>query len=220
MTRKAPPHRKIHIAIVEDSRHYREVLTEAFGEERDLEVVGAFRTAEAFFAQCARMQLDLVIMDINLPGISGIESVWRLQEIFPDVRVLMCTVFEDDEHVFNALRAGACGYILKNNLLDEIVAAIREVADGGAPMSGKIARKVLGVFHESGKKRQASAMDELTERENDILKLLSEGKTYPVIAEHLYISLSTVQTHVRNIYKKLHVHSRLEIISLLSKRSS
>ncbi len=209
----------ISISIVEDITDYREVLTMAIASEPDLKVIGAYGNVESFLRDLSKHQPDVVIMDIQLPGMSGIEGVWKAKELCPSTEVIMCTVFEDDEKIFQSLRAGACGYILKSTPIDEIIEAIHEVAQGGAPMTPKIARKVLSTFKTKTRKKEVETPDTLTDRENEILQLLGEGKSYNLIAGTLHISLGTVQSHVKNIYRKLQMHSKSEIIFWLAQKN-
>lgn len=202
----------IAVVIVEDIADYRETLRLAIESDSSLCVTGAYANVPSLL-DVMKEAPDLVVMDINLPMMSGIEGVVELKKRFPDLDVLMCTVYEDDDNIFQSLRAGACGYILKSTPLDEILAAIHEVYEGGAPMTPKVARRVLSMFRP---KPAAHPSDELSERESELLALLGEGKSYRAIADALSISLGTVQSHVKNIYQKLHVHSKSEIITWLS----
>lgn len=212
-------HKKISISIVEDVTDYREVLTMAIASEPDLKVIGAYANVESFLRDLSKHQPDVVIMDIQLPGMSGIEGVWKVKELRPSTEVIMCTVFEDDEKIFQSLRAGACGYILKSTPIDEIIEAIHEVAHGGAPMTPKIARKVLSTFKTKTRNKEVETPDVLTDRENEILQILGEGRSYNLIADTLHISLGTVQSHVKNIYRKLQMHSKSEIIHWLAREN-
>jgi DNA-binding NarL/FixJ family response regulator len=149
-------------------------------------------------------------VDINLPGMSGIECVAQLKALLPELHVLMLTTYEESDLIFNSLRAGANGYLLKNMPADELVQSVREVQAGGAPMSMQIARKVVTHFHQL---RQAAAdMDQLSNRENEILRLLAKGCLYKEIAEQLGITMSTVRTHIHAVYGKLHVQTRTEAV--------
>ena len=206
----------IAVAIVEDADEYREILRTTVDEEDDMIVAGVYPDAESYLEALGDIRPRVVIMDINLPGISGIEAVIETRKRYPGTDIMICTVFDEDEKVFASLRAGACGYILKSTPLDQILAAIREVHDGGAPMTPKIARRVLGVFH--AEERRPLAEDELTRREQEILHLLGEGKTYQAVCDDLSISFRTVQTHVKTIYSKLQIHSKSEIIAWLAER--
>jgi DNA-binding NarL/FixJ family response regulator len=147
-------------------------------------------------------------MDIHLPGASGIECTARLKQILPDLQVIMLTVYEDSESIFNALKAGACGYLLKRSTPAEILEAIGNVRAGGAPMTSEIARKVVAAFHKPAPDKTESAI--LSSREQQILELLSQGRLSKEIADHLNISFHTVRVHLKHIYEKLHVRSRAE----------
>ena len=208
----------ISIAIVEDASDYRDILRSTVESESDMFIDGVYADAESYMKSLIKTQPQVVIMDINLPGASGIEAVIETKRRFPSIDVMMCTVFDDDEKVFASLRAGACGYILKSTPLDQILAAIREVHKGGAPMTPKIARKVLGVFRTD--RTYALAEEELSRRELEILHLLGEGRTYQAVCEALCISYRTVQTHVKNIYSKLEIHSKGEIIAWLAEKKA
>jgi len=154
-------------------------------------------------------------MDINLPGMNGIQCVARLKKQLPDTQVLMLTTYDDGDLIFDSLRAGANGYLLKNMPQEEMVQAVQQVHAGGAPMSLQIARKVINHFH---KAKPASELEQLTARELEILRLLAKGHMYKEIADHLAISMSTVRTHIAAVYEKLHVHSRTEAVMKLAVR--
>ena len=208
--------RFISITIVEDSIEYRDILRTTIESEPDMVVDGVYSDAESYLASLDTLHPDVIIMDIHLPAMSGIEAVLETKKRFPRTEVMMCTVFDDDEKVFDSLRAGACGYILKNTPLDQILMAVREVYAGGAPMTPRIARKVLGVFHTD--RKHALAEEELTKRELEILHLLGEGKSYQAVCDGLCISIRTVQSHVKNIYSKLQIHSKSEIVAWLAEK--
>lgn len=201
----------ITLCIVEDDdvtrRHLVELVNEATASVR-LQCVGSYSTAEAALKDIAKRRPDVALVDINLPGISGIECVERLKNRFPDLAVLMLTKFEESELIFKSLRAGANGYVLKKMLSTELIPAIDQVNSGGAPMSMQVARKVVAHFRET--KHSADQVDQLTSREQEILTLLAKGNLYKEIAISLGISESTVRAHLRNIYKKLQVRSRTE----------
>jgi DNA-binding NarL/FixJ family response regulator len=200
------------IVLVEDIAAYREALVMALQTEPDLCVTGACSNAEAFLRELDELKPELVLMDIHLPGMSGIEALIHLKKLQPDVDVMMLTVFEDEDNIFRSLRAGACGYVLKSTPVAEIIQSIREVSSGGAPLTPRIARKVLAAFQPP----PPTATEALTEREKEILQLLGTGNSYNAVADALFISLGTVQSHVKNIYRKLHVHSKGEIIAWLA----
>lgn len=153
---------------------------------------------------------DVVLMDIKLPGMSGIECVLRLKQLLPTVQVLMLTTYEDSDLIFNSLRAGASGYLLKKTHPAEILQAIGQVHDGGSPMSVHVARKLVNHFQQIP--QPALEVEQLTPREREILDLLAKGYRYKEIVDHLNISLSTVRTHIRAVYEKLHVQSRTEAV--------
>jgi DNA-binding NarL/FixJ family response regulator len=154
-------------------------------------------------------------MDINLPGMNGIQCVARLKKILPKTQVVMLTTYDDGDLIFDSLRAGANGYLLKNMPQEEMVQAVLQVQAGGAPMSLQIARKVINHFHAT---KPASELEQLTSRELEILRLLAKGQMYKEIADHLAISMSTVRTHVSAVYEKLHVHSRTQAAMKLAQR--
>ena len=201
----------ISIAIVEDLDEVRDGLKNFISLSTDFLVVGAFKTGEEALAQLPEITPDIVIMDINLPGISGIECIRQVKDKSPDTQFMMFTVYENDEKVFEALKAGASGYLLKNTGLLQIAESIKELHEGGSPMSANIARKLVSLFHE--KSKVASPIDVLSNRENEILQLLSKGLLYKEIADQLHISTGTVRQHIHKIYEKLHVQNRTEAIN-------
>ncbi len=196
----------IKIAIVEDQHDMRQSLVEWLSHSAGLRCVGAHASAEEALQHIPGENPDVVLMDINLNGMSGIECVARLKQKLPKVQVLMLTTYEDGDTIFDSLRAGANGYLLKNMPQAELVQAVEQVHSGGAPMSLQIARKVINHFHRDT--RPASELETLTTRELEILRLLAKGYMYKEIADQLSISMSTVRTHVSAIYEKLHVQSR------------
>ncbi len=198
----------IKVALVDDNVDLREGLQIVLKEHSDeFECIGAFGDAETALKKIPELKPDVVLMDINLPGISGIECLKQLKPKLPNLDVIMLTVFADDDTVFDSLCAGACGYITKNASPEKILDAIREVRDGGAPMSGRIARMVVTSFKAPG---DASA--QLTDREKEVLDQLCKGKSYKMVADALNITHDTVRHHIKNIYKKLEVHSVSEAI--------
>jgi DNA-binding NarL/FixJ family response regulator len=207
----------IAITIVEDQRDMRESLAEWLGNAPGLRCVGAHASAEEALKRIPDEHPDVVLMDINLGGMNGIECVSRLKQRLPQTQVLMLTTYDDGDLIFDSLRAGANGYLLKNMPRQELVQALQQVQAGGAPMSLQIARKVINYFHESDKPSQE--LEQLTGRETEILKLLAKGYLYKEIADRLGVSLSTVRTHVSAVYEKLHVHSRTEAAMKLAGRS-
>jgi DNA-binding NarL/FixJ family response regulator len=198
----------IAISIVEDQRALRESLAEWLGNAPGIRCVGAYATAEEALRGLPTQKPDVVLMDINLPGMNGIQCVAKLKERLPKTQVVMLTTYDQGDLIFDSLRAGANGYLLKNMPREELVAAVEQVHAGGAPMSLQIARKVIDHFRRAP--RNASELEQLTNRERDILRLLAKGYLYKEIAAELGISMSTVRTHVSAVYEKLHVQSRTE----------
>jgi len=200
----------IRVAIVEDDPGVREAITGIIRSTSGLQYVAAFASAEEALEHFPAKSTDVALVDINLPGRSGIELVAELKSSHPRLHFLMMTVYEDSEQIFNSLQAGATGYLLKRARPAEIISAIQDVAQGGSPMSPEIARKVVLFFH---KRRVAAAeLDQLTKREAEILSQLAKGSLYKEIADHMNISLDTVRTHLQHIYNKLQVHSRHEAV--------
>ncbi len=195
--------------LVDDHRSWREAVEQALSMAEGYDVRGGFGDVESFLAAFALVPCDLVIMDINLPGASGIEGVIRVKEISAGTDVIMCTSFDDDDRVFSSLQAGACGYLLKRSSLDDILSAVEQVRQGGAPMTPSIARRILTSLHRPSLQVEEAT---LTKREQEILDLLGEGHSYKHIAATLCLSLSTIQSHVKIIYGKLQIHSRGEIM--------
>jgi DNA-binding NarL/FixJ family response regulator len=198
----------ITISIVEDNRGTRRNLEELLNGDPNLRCVGAYGTGEAAVPGVLEKKPDVVLVDINLPGISGIECVQQLKEKMPSLQILMLTAYEESDLIFNSLRAGASGYLLKKTLSNELIPAIEQVRAGGAPMSIQIARKVVDHFHKI--RRSASDVEKLTPREQEILALLANGSLYKEISDQLGIRLNTVKVHVQHIYEKLHVQSRMQ----------
>lgn len=200
----------IRVSIVEDDAKLRATLERYLAAQPGFRCVSAYPNAEAALAGIPASPPDVVLMDINLPGMSGIECVAQLRPIVPAVKIIMLTVFEESEQVFNALSAGAFGYLVKSNRPAKILEAIREVYAGGSPMSGHIARKVVQSFQTAAARRAET--DSLSGRELEVLQALSRGHTYKQIAADLGISLGTVRTYIQRIYEKLHVHSHAEAV--------
>lgn len=200
----------ITVAIVEDNQGTRESLAKLLGRSPGLQCLYACATAEEALQRIPRERPDVALVDINLPGMSGIECVAELKRRMPDLQVLMLTTYEESDLIFNSLRAGANGYLLKNMPPDELVQAVEQVQAGGAPMSIRIARKVVDHFHqiEAG----SAEVEKLSTREHQILSLLAKGLHYKEISDRLGISLSTVRTHIHAVYQKLHVQSRTEAV--------
>jgi DNA-binding NarL/FixJ family response regulator len=206
---------KIGVAIVEDDREIRDWVTAVVRSSDDFRVVAVFPDAESCVTQFAKILPEIVIMDIQLPGMSGIDCVRTLKPQRHEVQFMMFTVFEEDNKVFESLRAGATGYILKNYPPDKIIEALHDLYKGGSPMSSIIARKIITTFNPSTEKD--NEYNKLSKREKELLNLLSKGYRYKEIADQLSISIETVRTHIRNIYEKLHVQSRTEAINKIYK---
>jgi DNA-binding NarL/FixJ family response regulator len=201
---------RIRVSIVEDNRGTRESLSELLGRSTALRCVGAHPNGEEALRQIPVEAPDVVLMDINLPGMNGIECVARLKERLPKLQVLMLTTYEESDLIFDSLRRGASGYLLKNMPPSELIQAVEQVHAGGAPMSMQIARKVVNHFQQI--KHPSSDVEQLTKREHEILALLARGYLYKEIADQLGISLSTVRAHLHTIYEKLHVQSRTQAV--------
>jgi DNA-binding NarL/FixJ family response regulator len=197
------------ILIYEDNSSLRESLNTLLTISQSYTVLGAFDECSKVSEQVELYKPEVILMDIDLPGISGIEGVKQVRKTNKEVQIIMLTVFDDNTHVYDALYAGANGYLLKKYISDKLVNAIEEVLQGGAPMSPSIARMVISHMHESntGKDYQ------LTAREKEILQSLSKGNSFKLIAAELSISLETVRTHIKHIYDKLHVQSQIEAVS-------
>ena len=198
----------ISICIVEDNRGTRESLAELCNETPNLRCTGVFPTGEIAAREIPKCKPDVALVDINLPGMSGIECVAKLKAQMPGLQILMLTTYAETDLIFNSLRAGASGYLLKNRPARELISAIEEVHLGGAPMTMQIARKLVDHFHQAA--QPASDLGKLTKREQEILALLSKGSLYKEISDTLGISVTTVRTHLKHIYEKLHVQSRTE----------
>src|SRR3982751_2517197 len=205
----------LRIAIFDDNKNIRESITMLLQTDSSLEVVGSFSNVFDCVDDVIECRPDIVLMDIEMPGMSGIEAVQILKKDFPQVQILMQTVFEDDDRVFDSICAGASGYILKNHLNVKLLDAIRELQFGGSPMSPSIARKVLNKMQSVQQYiRPEEAPDyNLTPREKDVLACIVEGLSYKMIADKLFISYETVRSHVKKIYEKLHVASLTEVVA-------
>ena len=201
----------ISIAIVEDLDEVREGLTNFITINSDFFVADSFGTAEEALQKIPKLKPDIVIMDINLPGIDGIQCIRELKNKIPNTQFMMFTVYENDERVFEALKAGATSYLLKNTGLPQLTEALKELYNGGSPMSASIARKLISHF--SNQHPQNNSIDTLTQRENEIIALLAKGLLYKEIAEKLSIAVNTVRQHIHKIYEKLHVQNRTEAIN-------
>jgi DNA-binding NarL/FixJ family response regulator len=208
----------ISICIVDDNKDIRSALEQIILMSDGYQLLGSFGSAEEALQQIPLLKPDIALMDINLgEGESGIDCVRHMKADHPEILFMMCTVYEDDEKIFEALTAGASGYILKKTAPHKLLEAIRELQEGGAPMSSQIARKVVGAFMHSKPMEKGNAdaatLSVLSNREKEILELLAKGMLYKEIAASLFISQETVRKHVYHIYEKLHVNNRVEAIN-------
>jgi DNA-binding NarL/FixJ family response regulator len=206
----------IQIAIVEDDRGLRESLAALINRAPRLRCIAEYSTAEAALVGIPQEQPNAALVDINLPGMSGIELVSQLKVKMPKLQLMMITMYEDCDQIFASLQAGATGYLLKRSQPAEIIQAVEQLTAGGSPMSPEIARKVVTFFHKSPSAK--SEVSQLTKRETEILDQLAKGYMYKEIAENMGISMETVRTHLQHIYGKLQVHSRTEaVVKFLNK---
>jgi len=205
---------EIRVAIFEDNKLVRDALEAILNGTHGFNCTGTYADASMLEQRIRSCNPDVVMMDIELPGIDGIEATRQLHEKFPDIKVLIQTVFDDSSKIFKALCAGASGYILKNDPPSKQIDAVHEVFNGGAPMSPPIAKKIIEFFnHQNVILTEPDETDlSLTPREKEIMKMMVDGHNYKTIAEKSFISYETVRTHVKKIYKKLHVASRSEAI--------
>ena len=202
--------RNIRVSVVEDNHFIRMALEQILINAVGYDVVALYGSGEEAVNKMPDEIPDVVLMDINMGKMSGIEAVRIIKEKCPSIQFMMCTVYEDDEKIFDALAAGASGYILKKTQSEELVAAIRDLYEGGAPMSGQIASRVVASFRKKEESRDIVLLESLSAREHEILECLVKGRLYKEIASTLGISQETVRKHVYNIYKKLHVNNRVE----------
>ncbi|HEX6848671.1 MAG TPA: response regulator transcription factor [Chitinophagaceae bacterium] len=201
----------ITLAIVEDLDEVRDGLTNFISLSHEFKVLDTFKTAEEAIFDIPKLKPDIVIMDISLPGMSGIECIKQVKNKSPKTQFMMFTVYENDEKVFEALKAGASGYLLKNTGLVQLIESLKELYNGGSPMSANIARKLVTLFRNG--QNETTNLEILSNRENEILQLLAKGLLYKEIADQLSISVSTVRQHIHHIYEKLHVQNRTEAIN-------
>lgn len=205
---------EITVCIVDDNRDLRSALEEIISMSDGYTCIGTMSTPREALERIPQLKPDVVLMDINLNSDeSGIDCVRELKPRVPDTNFMMCTVYEEDEKIFEALRAGASGYILKKTAPAKMLEAIKDLNEGGAPMSSQIARKVVFTFQHNQSPKLQEGIDDLSNREKEILELLSKGLMYKEIAAQLYISQETVRKHVYHIYEKLHVNNRVAAVN-------
>jgi DNA-binding NarL/FixJ family response regulator len=200
----------IAVSIVEDDAHVRGSMAKLIDGSSGFRCVSRHASAEEALEEIPKVNPQVVLMDINLPGINGVECVRRLKPLLPRAQIIMLTVYQNTEHIFNALAAGATGYMLKQTPPAELLAAIKEVHAGGSPMSSHIARKIVQSFQQPA---PVSADASLSPREAEVLDLLAKGFLYKEISDQMKVSYATVHTHIRHIYEKLHVRSRTEAVA-------
>ncbi len=198
------------VVVVEDDRGLREQLVAILRTAPDIKCVGAYATAEEALGKIPAQRPDVVLMDIGLPGMSGIQCVAQLKRLNPSPQIIMVTVYEDSDSIFKALKAGAHGYLVKSSPPDDLIEAVRDVDTGGAPMSSHIACKVVEHFHSRETEREE---ENLSQRERQVLMLLASGFIYKEIGDQLGISMETVRSHVKNICQKMHVRNRVEAVA-------
>ncbi|MBK8833229.1 MAG: response regulator transcription factor [Saprospiraceae bacterium] len=204
---------RIKVALFEDNPLLRDSLVQLINASEGLICTGAFPDCSNLMRKVESAKPDVILMDIDLPGMNGIEAVGQINQTYPDMVIIMQTVFNDNERIFQSITAGASGYLLKNTSPARILEAIREAATGGAPMTPSIAHKILDVFRSKKPALPAKEQSQLNERQQEILECIFNGMSYKLIGEKLFVSVDTVRYHVKNIYEILHVHSRDELIS-------
>jgi DNA-binding NarL/FixJ family response regulator len=202
---------KIRVTLVEDDAEIRTAMMEILQDSADFICTRAYERAEDFIKNFQHLMTDVVLMDISLPGMNGIQCVREVKPKNPEIQYLMCTSHNDAERTFDSLCAGATGYILKSSTPDQIFSAIREIHQGGSPMSSEIARLVVSSF--PNRRQDHNLLDSFTSREQEILHALAKGHSYKEIADRLFISIETVRTYLRKIYDKLQVHSKVEALN-------
>jgi DNA-binding NarL/FixJ family response regulator len=205
----------IRAILYEDNEHLRNSLSSLLQWQNEVELLAAMPDARTVMADIRQFNPDVVLMDIDMPEVNGIEALKQVRSVYEHLPVVMLTVFEDNDHIFHSICAGASGYLLKKNF-DQIIPAIKDVLNGGAPMTGVIARKVLALFPRPAQSRQEEETL-LSVREQELLQLLIKGYSYKMIADELKIALETVRSHIKKIYRKLQVNSATEAIYKVSK---
>ena len=200
---------QIKISIIEDNELLRSAWKSALEDVNDFTILGDYNSCESAFNSSGIGNSHVILMDINLPGMTGIEGALTVKEKYPDVNIIMITVYQDTEHVFDSICAGAVGYLLKSVSAEDMIDAIKQAVDGGSPMTPVIARKVISAFHTSKAKNEV----ELNEKEMLVLNYLAEGKSYKMIADEMFLSVHSVRYYLRSIYEKLQVKSRAEAVA-------
>ncbi len=209
----------IRVALFEDNPLLRDSLVQLISGTDGFTCTGAFPDCSNLMRKVESAKPDVILMDIDLPGMNGIEAVGEINQTYPDMVIIMQTVFNDNERIFQSITAGASGYLLKNTSPARILEAIREAATGGAPMTPSIAHKILEVFRTKRPALPTKEQSQLNERQQEILECIFNGMSYKLIADKLFVSVDTVRYHVKNIYEILHVHSRDELISKVKGKS-
>jgi len=204
--------KEIRVLIFEDNQHYRDGMVAVIDVTHPFKVVGAFSDCTKLIQRIEQAKPDIILMDIGMPGLSGIEAVILIRKQFPEIPILMQTVFEDEDKIFAAVCAGASGYLLKNAGPIKLLEAMHEVLDGGAAFTPIIAKKVMNMFQQQSAGAKSEFI-ELSKREKEILQCLVKGMSYKMIAQNCFISTETVHSHIKKIYEKLHVHSMSEAVA-------
>jgi DNA-binding NarL/FixJ family response regulator len=210
MRNKVGKEMPIQVCIVEDDAGLRESIAGFIADSPGFECLGAFPTGEEALKSIPAMKPSVVLMDINLPGMDGIECVRKLKVSMPGIQVMMLTVYESSDQIFEALAAGACGYLLKSTPPEKLLEALQDIQVGGSPMSSHIARKVVQAFQPAAQSKPLS--EQLAPREQEVLHLLSKGRAYKQIASEMNLSMGTIRTYIRRIYEKLHVNCRTDAV--------
>jgi len=203
----------IKVTIIEDNTTIRDGLAALINGTPGYSCVGSFPDCESFLSKISSLDINVVLMDIGLPGMSGIDGIIKAKKIKPELNILMLTVYEDSQSVLKALCAGASGYLVKKTPPTRLLEAIKDAYEGGAPMSSLIARQVITLFQQNIGVQNEDKEAQLSSREKEVLTSLAEGNNYQSIADRLFISVDTVRHHIRNIYRKLHVHSQSEAVA-------
>jgi len=203
----------LQIILIEDNLHYRRGLEQIIHDMSGVSLMGSYTNAESVLKKIDQLKPDIFIVDINLEGMSGIEFIRRAKPFLPDTEFLVCTINDDNTNIFESLKSGATGYMLKESSADEIRNAITEIAAGGSPMSAYISRRVIASFNTTSAKPSVVSAENLTEREVEVLNHLARGLQYKEIADRLEISTGTVKKHIRNTYVKLQVQNKVEAIN-------